>query len=228
MSISEYDKLLAKKIQRWIPENSSLRVLKPEESKRLFELLANDKNDAPLTLPFVALSRYNEVGILTNIKTLKSYDGISINGNNNTSMSLNAIPIQLNYQFDIYTKTVDEGDEYLRNFLFKLINNPKMVINIPYNGTNFEHVVYLRVDDTVSNTSEIGERLFSGQFNRWTIKMELQDAYLFNIPRRKNWTLDTISFETTSDLDKNYDEAPNPDGALEWELQADDLQPEKI
>jgi hypothetical protein len=82
------------------------------------------------------------------------------------SAQLNVIPIKLVYQLDIYTKTYEEGDEYLRNFLFKLINNPVIKIAIPYNGVEIEHIANIRVLDTVSDTSAISERIFSGQFTR--------------------------------------------------------------
>ena len=67
---------------------------------------------------------------------------------------------------DIYAKTEEDCQEYLRNFLFKLINNPVMIIGIPYNNLELEHKVNIRVLNNVSDTSAIGERLFSGQFHR--------------------------------------------------------------
>lgn len=217
MAIRYYDDLLAEKLKRWVPENSKLRVLKPDETKRLFETKADDNNDKNIKLPFIALSRNADIQLLSNIKQAKSYAGLKLSnleyfktGNPEDmdavegTLQLNVIPIQVNYQLDIYTKTFEEGDEYLRNFLFKLINNPVMVITIPYHGQNFQHVVNIRVDNTVSDTSGISERLYSGQFTRWTITMELQDAFLFNIPYRKNWLLDGSGFEVfenTADLD---------------------------
>lgn len=82
------------------------------------------------------------------------------------TLQMNVIPIKVNYQLDIYTKTEDEGDEYLRNFLFKLINNPTMVITIPYSNSYLQHIVNIRVESSVADTSEISQRLFSGQFTR--------------------------------------------------------------
>ena len=68
MACRYYDDILSEKIKKWIPENSNLRVLKPEETKRLFELTANDNNDQAFKLPFVALSRNNDIELLENIK----------------------------------------------------------------------------------------------------------------------------------------------------------------
>jgi len=192
-----YDDAIIAKLKRWIPENSNLRVLKPDESKRLFELTADDTADKAFKMPFIALSRNNDVELLETTKSPKSYDGLKLLGNSTvenpesteTTIQFNVIPIKLEYQLDIYTKTYTDGDEYLRNFLFKLINNPKIIIEIPYNGLTIQHNANIRLSSTVSDTSSITERIFSGQFTRWTIQFEVQDAFIFSIPYRTNWKL---------------------------------------
>ena len=126
----------------------------------------NDTGDKPIQLPLISLSRNNDIELLINVKTPKSYTGVKLAQTREQSLLLNAIPIKLQYQLDIYTKHADEGDEYLRQFLFKLINNPSFKIIIPYNGINLEQIANIRVLNTVSDTSEIQERLFSGQFTR--------------------------------------------------------------
>ena len=189
MAIRYYDDILVAKLRKWIPEESNLRVLKPDETKRLFELTAADTNDAAFKLPLVALSRNNDIELLLNIKNPKSFDGLKIESTEDVTAQFNVIPIEINYQLDIYTKTYEEGDEYLRNFLFKLINNPVIKIEIPYNNAHIEHIANIRVLSTVSDTSAISERIFSGQFTRWTIQLEIQDAFLFSIPYKRNWKL---------------------------------------
>lgn len=188
MALRYYDDVLAAKLRRWNP-TSEIRILKPNEVKRLFQLAADDTGDKPLTLPCIALSRNNDIEIEANIKTPKSYAGLKLKQTEAETMILNAIPIRLQYQMDIYTKTEEEGDEYLRQYLFKLINNPIIKIVIPYNGIDYEQIANIRVQSTVSNTSEISERLFPGQFNRWTIQFEILDAFLYDVPYRKNWKL---------------------------------------
>ena len=200
MALRYYDDVLAERLKRWIPENSHLRILKPDESKRLFELIANDNNDKNIKVPFIALSRDTSIEINSNIKQNKSFDGLKLANNDDITLQLNVIPVTLNYQLDIYTKTYDEGDEYLRSFLFKLINNPVLKIEIPYNNTSIQHIANIRVADQVSDTSDISERMFSGQFTRWTIQLELQDAFLFSIPYRKNWKLDGITVEVSDKI----------------------------
>ena len=188
MAIRYYDDVLAAKLKRWNP-TSDLRVLKPNEVKRLFALSAEDSQDTPLTLPCIALSRNNDLEIIANIKTPKSYAGLKLRQTEAETMLLNAIPVRPQYQLDIYTKTAEEGDEYLRQYLFKLINNPVIKIIVPYNGAEIEQIANIRVLNTVSDTSEVAERLFPGQFNRWTLQLEIQDAFLYDVPYRKNWKL---------------------------------------
>lgn len=207
MAVRYYDDIITAKLQNWIPEAANLRVLKPEETKRFFELTAEDNADQKFMLPLIAVTRDPDIELLHNMKTLKSFDGLRLDryivdsdGNQvpqdpEQSLLFNVIPIRLEYKIDIYTKKAEEGDEYLRNFLFKLINNPTVRIEIPYNGSYIQHIANLRVHSTVSDTSAISERIFSGQFTRWTIGLEVQDAFLFNIPYKTNWKLHAADLE---------------------------------
>lgn len=200
MALEYYDEVVTAKISRWLPANNNVRVLKPDETKRLFELLAHDNNDKPLQLPLIAISRNNDIDLLLNVKAPKSYSGLKLAQTREKSLLLNAIPIRLQYQLDIYTKYSSEGDEYLRQFLFKLINNPSIKIIIPYNGINIEQIANIRVLNNVADNSAISERLFSGQFTRWTIQFEIQDAFLYDAPYKKNWQL--LVLDGGEDIDK--------------------------
>lgn len=209
MAIHYYDDLLISKLQRWLPESSNVRVLHPDESRRLFEQQLDDRRDQPLTLPMIALSRRNDLDLLSTVKSPKSYDGLRITSQDGSSTTIgthkfNVLPIRPEYQLDIYTKYAEECEEYVRSFLFKLINNPSLRIQIPYQNLQIEHIAYIRILSPVSNTSSITERLFSGQFTRWTIQFEIHDAFLFSIPYKKNWQFsddegELIVHETTID-----------------------------
>ena len=166
MAVSYYDDAIIYKIKRWLPDNSKIRVLNTEDTKHFFETRADDDNDKPFDLPMISLYRSSDIQITSAIKQLKSFSGLDIKHDEEKTLQLNVIPISVNYQLDIYTKTMAEGDEYLRNFLFKFINNPKIIITIPYNGAEFKHVANIRIADSVSNTSDSTERLFVGQFTR--------------------------------------------------------------
>ena len=195
MAVRYYDDVLAAKLKRWNP-TTNLRILKPNEVKRLFALSAEDSGDKPVTLPCIALSRNNDIELVMNFKTPKSYAGLKLSQTESETALLNAIPIRLQYQLDIYTKTAEEGDEYLRQYLFKLINNPQIIVEIPYSNRIVRHTANLRVLDTVSDTSDISTHLFPGQFYKWTIQLELQDGFLFSIPQKHGWRI--IGVEVTA------------------------------
>lgn len=196
MAISYYDDILIKKLQRWLPEAAHVRILRPDETSKLFNLTAEDLKDQPFSLPMIALSRKPDLELLATTKSPKSYDGLRVVDSTAApgqipakTALLNVLPIRPEYQLDIYTKTAEECEEYVRGFLFKLINNPTLTIEVPYNNFKVEHIANIRILSNISDTSSITERLFSGQFTRWTIPFEIQDAFLFSIPYRKNWVL---------------------------------------
>lgn len=191
MALEYYDDAIIAKLKKWTPTNLDLRILKPDESKRLFETTADDSGDKNIKLPMIALSRNNDIELLLNVKSPRSYDGLKLHQTEDETVQMNVIPVKLQYQMDIYTKKYYEADEYVRQYLFKLINNPVIKIVVPYNGQNIEQIANIRILSTVSDTSDVPQRLFSGQFTRWTIQMEIQDAFLYDIPYRRNWKIYT-------------------------------------
>jgi hypothetical protein len=93
-----------------------------------------------------------------------------------------------------------------------LINNPVIKVKIPYNGADIEHIANIRVLSNVSDTSDISERIFAGQFHCWTIQLEIQDAFLFSLPYRQNWKLsvsdtdDFLQIDSCLELSKKITE----------------------
>lgn len=202
MAIRYYDEAVAKKINSWLPKdkNRSIQILKPDETKKLFTIEADERDDKPLQLPLIALSRDTSIEIKQRTMCPVSFDGLMLESDGKHTLQLNGIPIYLTYQMDIYTRHYDEGDELLREFVFKLVNNPQIVIELPYNGQNFKHVATILMQNTIQDNSDIGERLFSGQFTRWTIKFDIVGAYLFSIPYVDNVSIGDIKTEVK---DKN-------------------------
>lgn len=203
MAIRYYDEAIVAKIQSWI-RDPNLKILKPEESKRLFSLRADQVNDNPITLPLISLSREPNIKIDYSKKRNLTFDGLTVaQSDTGKSIQLNAIPITVTYQLDIYTKRYEEGDEYLRNFTFQLINNPTLSVIFPYNGANIEHIAYLNLNPTLTDNSDIPEKLFSDQFTRWTIGLELSNAYLISIPFNQNCVVEDGSLDVITEINKN-------------------------
>lgn len=194
MGVRFYDEAITAKIQKWIPEtenpNDKIKVLKPDETSRLFQLRNDQKKDAPLKLPLICLSRDNEISLNLRTKNVLSFDGVKVGQSEEKTLHMDCIPIDLTYHLDIYTRRYDEGDEYVRNFVFQIANHPRFYIEIPYNGYFIKHVAYMRLGTTIVDNSSVPEKLFADEFTRWTIDIEIADAYLFSTPYSKNWKLE--------------------------------------
>ena len=78
MALEYYDDAIIAKLKKWTPTDIQLRILKPDETKRLFEVLADDKKDRNVKLPLIAISRNNDIELLLSYKSPKSYDGIKL------------------------------------------------------------------------------------------------------------------------------------------------------
>ena len=214
MAIRFYDEALVKKIQSWLPDNSPMMVLKPEETSRLFKNQADLKNDKPLSLPLIALSRKARIRVSNTNKRPLSFDGLKIWAYDNAGnvldptkmLKLNAVPMELEYQLDIYTQHLAEADEYLRNFVFNFINYPNVTITIPYNDCKLQHesTVYLLED--VEDTSDIPQRLVPGEFTRYTMTLVIDNAYFFSAPIKNNILVSDAILEIKS-TPKDVDES---------------------
>lgn len=201
MSANLYDDAIAQKLQDLLNKDSGIHILKPDETTRLFNEKADVSHDK-ITLPIIALSRRG-YRILNPNKQPKSYDGIKIvrrDKYNNvikeeSALKLNAIPIQLNYQLDIYTLNLDDCENYSREFIFQLVNHPTGEVFIPYNDANVTHKFTIHVEQEVEDNSDIRERLFPGQFTRYTISFMVDDAYLFSIPNKKRVEISCVKVD---------------------------------
>lgn len=191
MAVTFYDEALFNKIKKWV-KDPHMQILKPEETSRLFEINADTTSDKPLTLPIIALSRGKDIEILSPNKQPRSFNGATTL---DEAYSLNVIPIKLNYQLDIYTKGMYEADEYVRNFVFNFVNYPRLVVDIPYNGRNLQHNATISLEESIADNSDIKEHLFADQFARFTLKLQIGDAYLFSVPDSPRVVLEGVDLE---------------------------------
>lgn len=186
MSSYIYDQALLNKFKRWT-EGTELTLVGPDESRRLFEVISDKTNDSNIKFPLVSLRR--SLGYELDIYGKKplSFDGMCKESNEYKSKLLNAIPIILNYQLDVYTRYYQEADEYMRNFIFNIINYPKLEILIKYYNSNIEHVANILPGQTITdNSSSTSERLFPGQFTRLSYQFSIPDAYLWDVRIKDN------------------------------------------
>lgn len=194
MSSLGYDEALLKKFKNWIKDNT-LEIIGPEDVKKVFEYKLDVNDDKPLTLPMIVLRRLSPITINNTSKRPLTYNGRVFKANQDKGEQLNCVPITLKYQLDIYTRYLDENDEYVRNFIFNLINYPKVNIEIPYNNANITHNSYIKLDVDIEDNSDIPERLVQGQFTRRTISFSIDDAYMFDYKVRDVIKIDNIDVD---------------------------------
>ena len=185
MSLKLYDTALENKLRKWL-NNEKLTITGPDETRRLFQWKADTTKDQPIQLPLVSISRNPTISILNTSKRPMTFDGYTIAASKAGIKSLSAIPISLSYVINIYTRFLSEGDEYLRNFLFNIINYPQLEVQIPYNDSTETHISNIRLQGEVEDNSDIPERLIPGEFTRFTIGITVDDAYMWSVPIRGN------------------------------------------
>lgn len=188
MSVGLYDEALVKKISNWT-QDTNIKVYGVNETSRMFREIADTTKDKPIKLPIISISRPGGFTILNTGKRPNTFDGYTLDATTESASQLNAIPISIPYQIDVYTRYQNECDEYIRNLVFNFINFPKVTINIPYNNENRLHDSFIELDADIENNSDIPERLIAGQFTRMSIKLTIDDAYLFDVRYRDVYSI---------------------------------------
>lgn len=181
MSLYFYDTALIEKLRYWT-QKTEIQIYGPDETRRLFEVITDKSSDQKIELPILCLRRSGAFDILNINKKPLTYDGAITSKQSSTSTQFDAIPIQINYQLDVYAKYLQEADQYIRNLIFNIINYPTMKIQIPYDLSSYlTHYANIRVASNVEDNSAIPERMVPGLFTRLTLQLNIDDAYLWDI-----------------------------------------------
>lgn len=189
MSVYLYDDALLSKVKYWT-EKTNLHVYGVDEIRDLFQVVADESKDKPITLPILTVTRPKGYTILNTNKKPTTYNGIRVVQTEKTASMLAQIPINIQYQFDIYTRYQKEADMYMRNLVFNIINYPTLSIVIPYRDINFKHNANIRINSDVTDTSSNSARLFNGQFTRLSVTVNIDDAYLWDLRIANNLTIE--------------------------------------
>lgn len=203
MSVTLYDEALLRKFKFWIKDDQ-LTILGVNESTDLFKYRLDENNDKPLQLPIISLSREPRIDIASTVKQPMTYDGLKIESEGGKTNQLNVIPIVIRYQLDIYTRYDYEAQEYVRNFVFNMINYPKVGIQIPYNDSQLVMDAYIHLDPEINDNSDVPERLIRDQFRRQTLSFSLE-AKLYDYRAYDNWKIDccdSVVLLTDEELNK--------------------------
>lgn len=186
MALYFYDTALLEKLRFWT-KKTNLHIYGPDETRQLFETIADETDDSPIQLPILCLRRSGGYTILNINKKPLTYDGAFIERDDDVSTQIDAVPILINYQLDIYAKFLQEADAYARNLVFNIINYPTLKINVPYGESSyFSHYANIRIAQNIQDNSAIPERMVPGLFTRLSLSIDIDDAYLWDIRTRSN------------------------------------------
>lgn len=186
MALYFYDTALLSKLRYWT-QKTNLHIYGPDDTKRLFETIADETNDSPIQLPILCLRRNGGYTILNINKRPLTYDGAFIDRDDDVSTQIDAVPVMINYSLDVYAKFLQEADAYARNLVFNIINYPTLKIDIPYGEKSyFSHYANIRVASDIQDNSAIPERMVPGLFTRLTLSLNIDDAYLWDIRTKSN------------------------------------------
>lgn len=195
MSVYAYDKSIVKAFECIFNKDISINVV-----ENLFDFKAFIHRD-DLQLPIINITR----------------TGWSINDNRNHAMKFTGsfvdkylkedeqmiyykgvrmMPININYQVDVFTDTRKENDLIMRELIFYLSTHPTLLVNIPY-GLDIQHVFNLIFDSNVEDNSDIAGHSNKGRYFRQTIGMYIDNAYLWKSYDEAQYELG-LSFEMYS------------------------------
>ena len=236
ISVNLYDDSLLQKLKYWT-EKTNFTVYNVDESRRLFEVIADKTDDKSIKLPIIAIRRSSGFTIKNPNKKPLTFDGLH-SGNDNFKeydylklqlangsitqeeyirrcselkdisigsniISLNAIPVSIPYQVDVYTRYQKENDLYMRNLIFNFINYPTLQVQFNYNGVPIEHNGNIVLGETVS-ADQPSIKLFADQICRQTLSIVIDDAYLWDIRVRNSVSIGDGSILSIYD-EKNKD-----------------------
>lgn len=211
MSAFLYDKALVEKFKNWT-SRSKTQVFGPSETRRLFEVIADSTTDSKIKLPIIAITRDMGYEIINEGTTRRplSYDGVdrSYDAESNSMKIINAIPISLTYQVDVYARRAEEADILMRNLVFNIVNYPAMEISIP--DADLNHTARISfASRTITDNSNMSERFFEGNMTVLSAIIAIDDAYLWDVRQHRNAEVeiridDTYESRSYTCLNCNY------------------------
>ena len=191
MSTFLYDEALTEKFRNWT-QKSKVEIYGPNETSRMFEVIADKSNDDSIKLPIIQIERDRGFEIINSGQTRRplSYDGYTVSADENYGNILNAIPISIAYQVNVYCRYAKEADILIRNLIFNVINYPAMEITVPKvvlnneDGTSKDMVHTARIElasNTIQDNSNERERFIEGNYTKLSFLIQINDAYLWDL-----------------------------------------------
>ena len=207
MSTYLYDEALTEKIKKWTSK-AQIEVYGPSETSRVFEVIADKTDDEPIKLPMIYIERDRGFEIINSGQTRRplSYDGVTFNIDSKYGDTLNAIPISIAYQINIYARYAKEADILVRNFIFNVINYPALEVTVPKVGVYkydkatgtettepFVHTARIELaNTTIQDNSNESQRFIEGNYTKLSLLIQINDAYLWDLREHRTAEIEIL------------------------------------
>ena len=92
-----------------------------------------------------------------------------------------------------------------RNFIFNIINYPKLQVEIPYLNQKLIHESSISLSADINNSSGFSIRQVAGQLYRHSITITIDDAYLWDVREKGNYKISDIQLYVNDIHEEQYD-----------------------
>lgn len=188
MSVNNYDVAIIEDL-RQILQDDRIHIVPPENFFRLLARIDNDKVEFP------AISVVRRGWSLSDSHPhMMKFDGTLLSHDNeaNEYIRLQAIPISISYQMDVWTKTRLENDNIMRELIFYYSTHPTLNVKVPYGQKTYYHKFNVFFDSDIEDNSDIANHMNTGEYFRQTISFYTDDAYLWKSSSRGPTTIEVI------------------------------------
>ena len=187
MSAYLYDEALVNNL-RQIFADTRIHLMEVNRAIEIIPRIDDDK----FKLPLVTLSRTSWRVLSDNHNQSARFEGAvtEIHPYNDTTRikRVQFIPMKLEYNLDIWTRTRRENDEIVRELFWYFLVSPTLTIKVPYD-LDFDHNFNIFIEEDVEDNSDLAGQPSHGEYFRQTLHLYTDDAKLWKSSSRGATTI---------------------------------------
>lgn len=168
-------------------------------------------NDDTLTLPLVTLTRTSWSIQASEANHFNKYEGPIVKEEYSDRMDrfniqrVQFVPMSISYAIDVWTKTRQENDEFIRELFWYYMTSPTLQITVPYT-LDIDHNFNVFLSNEIEDNSDIAQHVDRGEYFRQTLQLYTDDAKLWKSASRGPTYVDihtVIDRENIEEASKN-------------------------
>lgn len=182
MSVYFYDKAIVEKTRKII-NDSDVHIINNEKMFTKSRVAGDD-----VVMPAVSIYRdgYQLSDLNSGMPMYRQGRTIYDSGQEKL-FTVRAIPIIIKYQFDVWTRTREQNDEFVRDLIWFYKLYPEHTIHLSHKATDsspevtFDVKFNVFLEENIVDNSDINEFENKGQYYRSTFNLTVDEAQLFMI-----------------------------------------------